>query len=523
MTPDPAPLRLLLANVEILAAAGDLQVPVARITHDSRQVGPGTLFVAYQGVYQDVHQYLPDALARGAAAALVEREPGALVGELGLPDSAILVQVPDARLARAQAAAALMGHPSRHMAVVGITGTDGKTTTSTLIHAMLEAAGRPAGLVSTVAARIGSDALDTGLHVTTPEPEDLQGYLAAMRERGSQVAVLEVTSHGLAQHRVTGIAFDVAVITNISHEALEYHGTFEAYAEAKAQLFHMLAESPPKPDVTKTAVLNAGDPSYARFHRIPVARQLTYSLSGPADFRARDLRHSTGGLAFSALTPAGELEVRSPLMGHYNAANILAAMAASAALGASPDAWQRGLAAVRGIEGRMQPIDAGQAFLALVDFAHTPNALRHALLTGRELIGPLGRVIVVFGCAGLRDPGKRRDMGRIAAEIADLAFITAEDPRTESLEAIMAATAQGFADLGSTEDRSFWRIPDRYEAIRRACEAARPGDVVLVCGKGHEQSMCFGTVEYPWDDRAALRAVLEGRSYGDLPTSLPRP
>lgn len=170
----------------------------------------------------------------------------------------------------------------------------------------------------------------------------------------------------------------------------------------------------------------------------------------------------------------------------------------------------------------MEPIDAGQAFLALVDFAHTPNALRHALLTARELIGPLGRVIVVFGCAGLRDPGKRRDMGRIAAEIADLGYITAEDPRTESLEAIMAAVAQGFADLGATEGRSYWRIPDRYEAIRRACEAARPGDVVLVCGKGHEQSMCFGTVEYPWDDRAALRAALEGRGYGELPSSLPR-
>ncbi|RIL10095.1 UDP-N-acetylmuramoyl-L-alanyl-D-glutamate--2,6-diaminopimelate ligase [bacterium] len=519
MIQHPVPLHALLAGVDVVAADGDLDVAVGRITHDSRRVTPGTLFVAYAGVYEDVHRYLPDAVARGAAAALVERPPDALRAAWGIDAAVPLVQVADARRARALVAAALFGHPSRHLAVVGVTGTDGKTTTSTLIHAMLRAAGRRAGLVSTVAAHIGDEAVDTGLHVTTPEPEDLQAFLAAMHAHDTDVAVLEVTSHGLAQHRVTGVKFDVAVITNVTHESLEYHGTFEAYTEAKALLFHMLAETPPYPGVHKTAVLNAGDPSFARFRAIPVARQLTYSLTGPADFRARDLRHSAGGLAFTADTPVGPVDVRSRLVGHYNAANILAAMAAAHALGLDADAWRAGVAAVEGIPGRMQAIDGGQPFLALVDFAHTPNALRSALATARELVGPMGRVIAVFGCAGLRDPAKRGDMGRVAAAMADLTIVTAEDPRTEDPAAIVDQIARGLADAGGVEGETFWREVDRGTAIRRACATAEPADVVIVCGKGHEQSMCFGTIEYPWDDRDAVRAALAGEPYGALPTA----
>lgn len=518
MNRPPAPLRTLLADVDVVATDGDLDVVVSRLTYDSRLVTPGTLFVAYAGVYEDVHRYLPDAMARGAAAAIVERAPGALRAELGLTAPMPLVQVADARRARALVAAALYRHPSRHLAVVGVTGTDGKTTTSTLIHAMLRAAGRRAGLVSTVAAHIGDAAVDTGLHVTTPDPEDLQAFLAAMHDHGAEVAVLEVTSHGLAQHRVTGVKFDIAVITNVTHESLEYHGTFEAYTEAKAMLFHMLAETPPFPGVEKTAVLNAGDPAFPRFRMIPVARQLTYSLTGPADFRARDLRHSVRGLELTADTPVGPVEVRSPLVGHYNAANILAAMAAAHALGLDADAWRAGVAAVTGIPGRMQPIDGGQPFLALVDFAHTPNALRAALATARELVGPMGRVIAVFGCAGLRDPAKRGDMGRVAAAMADLTLVTAEDPRTEDPAAIIDQIARGLVDGGGLEGETFWREPDRGTAIGRACAAAEPPDVVIVCGKGHEQSMCFGTIEYPWDDRDAVRAALAGEPYGALPT-----
>jgi UDP-N-acetylmuramoyl-L-alanyl-D-glutamate--2,6-diaminopimelate ligase len=518
------PLRELLREVPVVAVAGDLAVRIAHLTHDSRRVVPGGLFVAYQGVYQDVHRFIPDALARGAAAVVVEHPPDELQAELGLPAPlpATFVQVADARWARAHIAAALWGHPSRSMTVVGVTGTDGKTTTCTLIHAMLRAAGHAAGLVSTIEARLGDGTLDTGLHVTTPEPEDLQAYLARMRSAGLDTAVLEVTSHGLAQHRVAAIAFDVAVVTNITHEALEFHGTFEAYREAKAQLLHALAGGAPAartPGKAGTAVLNAGDPSFERLAAIPVARRLTYSLTGEADFRAEDIRHSHRGLSFQALTPLGRLAVQSPLLGHTNVANILAALAASSALGVGRPAWEAGIAAVRGIPGRMEQVNAGQPYQAIVDFAHTPNALRQALGTARELTGPTGRVIAVFGCAGLRDPAKRAWMGQVAGQLADRVFLTAEDPRTESLPAILQAIAGGVAQAGGVANETYWLVPDRAEAIRRACALARPADVVLVTGKGHEQSLCFGEVEYAWDDRAAVRAAIAGEPYGFLPTA----
>jgi UDP-N-acetylmuramoyl-L-alanyl-D-glutamate--2,6-diaminopimelate ligase len=383
---------------------------------------------------------------------------------------------------------------------------------------MLQAAGRRVGLISTVAAQIGATALDTGLHVTTPEAEDLQRYLAGMRDAGAEVAVVEVTSHGLAQHRVAGVAFDVAVITNITHEALEYHGTFEAYSEAKAMLFHALGESPRKAGIAKTSVLNRSDPSAAALGRIPTDQVLTYSVSGYADFCAEGLRHTPRGLAFTAATPAGRVRIRSRLIGSYNAANILAAMTAASVLGAGPEHWQAALETVVGIPGRMELVDAGQPYVAVVDFAHTANGLRQALTAVRELAGPGGRVICVFGCAGLRDPLKRPIMGTVAGELAEVTVVTAEDPRTEDLDAIMQAVVDGLEASGGKEGQSFHRRRDRFEALTLATRLAAPGDVVIACGKGHEQSMCFGTTEYPWDDREALRAALNGRPYGTLPT-----
>lgn len=532
------PLAALLreGGVASLETAGPLETPVSGLTHDSRRAGPGRVFTAYPGVTRDLHDFLPDAFARGASAALVERPLAALRSELDLPPEAALVRVADARLARAQLAAALHGHPSRDLIVVGVTGTDGKTTTATLLHAILGAAGRRVGLVSTVAARIGAEELDTGLHVTTPEPEDLQAYLARMRDEGAEIAVLEATSHGLAQHRLGAVAFDVAVLTNVTHEALEYHGSFEAYRAAKGMLFEALSATPGRPGVQKTAVLNAADPSAAHYARIPARLRLFYALEGEAvvapaadsapDFLAREIEATPGGLRFVADTPRGPVELASPLVGAYNAANILAAMAASHALGAGPDAWRAGVAAVGGIPGRMERIDEGQTFLAIVDFAHTPHALEQALAAGRALAAPAGRVLVVFGCAGLRDPGKRAAMGEIAGRDADLSVITAEDPRTEDLDAILAQIAGGLRAAGAAEleaahappgaadaredGPAFLRVPHRGRAIERACALASPGDVVLVCGKGHEQSLCFGTTEHPWDDRLALRAALRG-------------
>lgn len=530
-------LDSLLSDVDGAVIHGDPSDQISAITHDSRAVAPGALFVAYQGVNQDVHAYLPDAFARGATAAIVERPVAELQAEYDLPAGACLVVVPDARLARAHVAAALYDHPSRALHVVGVTGTDGKTTTSTLIDAILRAAGMRVGLVSTVAARIGDTALDTGLHVTTPEPEDLQRYLAMMRDEGAEAAVVEVTSHGLAQHRAAAVAFDVGVLTNITHEAIEYHGSFDAYRDAKAMLFWALEEADERhpddePTLQPTAVLNMDDPSGVAFLEIPTERYLTYAVQKQpgrdVDFVAKNVEHTPTGLVIYAETPEGLVTLRSPLVGAYNASNILAAVAASHALGVGPAAWTLGVAAVRGIPGRMERIVGGQPYTAIVDFAHTPNALEHALSAARELVDDGGRVIAVFGCAGLRDPSKRAPMGQAAGRLADVSIITAEDPRTEDLDAIIEAVTVGMREAGVVEGEvaegdgvvapAFERVPDRGAAIERACAIAGPGDLVIVCGKGHEQSMCFGETEHPWDDREALRAAVRRE---DLPRRLP--
>jgi len=519
--PRPRPLSELLAEVPVIAVSGDPACAIDHQTCDSRLTRPGSLFVAYHGVALDSHRFLADAAARGAAACLVERDPADLRAEQALPASLVLVQVADGRLARGLVAGALYDHPSRSMAIVGVTGTDGKTTTSSLLHAILVGVGRPAGLVSTVGARVGEDFVDTGLHATTPEPEALQALLALMRDRGLREAVVETSSHGLAQHRVADVAYDVAVITNLTREHLDYHQDLAGYREAKGMLFGALGRGPGKPGIVPTAVLNGDDPNLAWFaERSAGQRRLVYGLDAGVDFRlARRLQPQGSGQRFVAATPAGEVEVATTLQGDYNIANILAAMAAAYALGVAPRDMPAALARFGGVPGRMEAILEGQPFAAIVDFAHTPNALAQVLAAARGLAGPDGRVIVVFGCAGLRDVPKRADMGRVAGERADLTVLTAEDPRTEDLASIIAASAGGLLAAGRLEGRDFWREPDRFQAIRRAAALASRGDVLLVCGKGHEQSMCFGTTEYPWDDRLALRAALRGEAYGSLPTA----
>lgn len=488
---------------------------IRAIVADSRQVGPGDLFVAIPGVSVDGHRYIPDALARGAVAVVGERAPEEM------PDlpwgSFAYLRVPDAREAWGWLCAAWEGLPGRKMTLIGVTGTDGKTTTVTLIHAILQAAGLNAGMVSTVAARIGDEEIDTGLHTTTPDPPDLQRYLARMVAIGATHAVLEVTSHGLAQHRVAGCDFDVAVVTNITHEHLDFHGTLEAYRQAKAQLFWGLGRAFRKPGVPKISVLNRDDSSYDLLRPIPADRYVVYGLSLGADVTATDIVYGPDATRFTLHTPDGRAAVTTALVGAYNVSNILAAAAAAWALGISPETIAEGVARVRGVPGRMERIDEGQDFLAIVDFAHTPNALAQALRTAREMAS--GRIIVVFGCAGLRDREKRTLMGRIAAELADVVILTAEDPRTEDLDAIIATSAAAAQAAGKREGVDLFRIPDRGEAILRACQMARAGDVVLACGKGHEQSMCFGTVEYPWDDREAMRRALHGQTLDTLPTA----
>lgn len=547
--------QLVAALPDLLASAGDLQGTITRITADSRQVVPGALFVAYRGAGVDGHRFIPDALQRGAAAIAAERSPAGLRPA----GSAVpFLQVGDGRAALAWLSAAWYGHPSRSMALVGITGTDGKTTTANLLYNILRAAGRRPGLISTVSAVIADEICDTGLHTTTPDAPDVQRYLAEMRDAGAEIAVLEVTSHGLAQHRVTGCAFDVAVVTNITHEHLDFHGSYEAYRQAKASLFRSLADGPEKPGfggLPKTAVLNRDDGSYEFLAAIPAERVITYGTeaggcanteeppAAPSPSRtpalaltAANIHHSPAGIEFDVLisapvpmsppprVAAAPCHLVTSLVGGFNVSNILAAAGAALALGVAPDAIAAGVRATTGIPGRMQPIDRGQPFAAIVDFAHTPNALARALETARGLAAPHGRVIAVFGSAGLRDREKRRLMGEVAARLADVTVVTAEDPRTEDLAAIIAETAAALAANGRTEGRDFFRVADRQRAILRAVEMAGPGDVVIVCGKGHEQSMCFGAEEHPWRDQDALSwalDALQGKVVAAPPFRLP--
>jgi len=479
-----------------------VQVPVTAIAYDSRTVQPGTLFVALMGTNSDGHNYIPQAIALGAVA---------VVGMQALGDMAVpYVRVEDSRAALAYLSAAFYGFPARQLRVIGITGTDGKTTTANLMYQILLGGGCRAGIVSTVNAVIGTEVVDTGFHVTTPEAPEVQRYLARMVAAGLTHVVLEATSHGLAQHRVTGCEFDVGVVTNITHEHLDYHGNYDAYRAAKARLFTGLRETHEKIfGNPRLSVLNRDDLSYEYLRQVAIAPQISYGLES-ADVWAEDVQHSPSGLRFTAVGPGFRIPVQSSLVGAFNVSNILAAISATVlGMGVPPEAAQAGIAGLHSVPGRMERIDMGQDFVAIVDFAHTPNALRRALETVRRITER--RVLVVFGSAGLRDREKRHLMAEVSAELADVTILTAEDPRTESLEDILTEMAESARRRGATEGQTFYRVADRGDALRMAVRMAEAGDVVIACGKGHEQSMCFGTTEFMWDDRVAMRAALAER------------
>lgn len=496
-------LHRLLQELPELSTHSLPDLEIASLTGDSRQVSPGTLFVAMRGATVDGHRFLADAVRRGAVATLGEEpDPG-----LGVP----YLRASDSRLALARLAAAWHDFPARRLVMIGVTGTDGKTTTCNLIHEILLTAGVAAGMITTVNAVIGERVLDTGFHVTTPEAPAVQQYLAEMVHAGLTHCVLEATSHGLAQRRVAACDFDVAAVTNVTHEHLDYHGSFQAYLHAKGLLFSDLAEGASKPGgPARVAVLNRDDASFAYLSRVAPVRQVSYGLGPGSQITATEVVRDPDGLRFVARGPSFAVAVTTPLIGDYNVSNCLAALAVTVeALGVPAEVAARGIAALPGVPGRMERIDLGQKFAAIVDFAHTPNALRRVLETARRRAE--GNLIVVFGSAGLRDREKRRLMAGVAAELADRAILTAEDPRTESLDAILEEMAAGARVQGGIEGVTFWRVPDRGEAIRLAVGMAAPGDLVIACGKGHEQSMAFGETEYPWDDRTAMRAALADR------------
>lgn len=504
------PMRLseLMAALPRADVMGDVNIEVRGIVSDSRRVQPGDLFVAYPGVSVDGRDFVRDAIAKGAAALVMEGDKGKspLLSSLISPHFPLIV-VPDGREALAHLSAAWHGYPSRKLTVIGVTGTDGKTTTATLTCSILQTAGFETGLISTVAAFIGEQAIDTGFHTTTPDAPELQLYLAQMVAAGARYAVIESTSLGLAQKRLAAVDYDVAVVTNITHEHLnDHHNSFDEYRAAKRIMFEQLLTSARKPNVPKGSVLNRDDSSYDYLAAIKPDVQISYGVDTPADVRAERVAHSPAGLSFSAHLPNGTVSIESPLIGRYNVSNILAALSVAYSQDIAPEAMQKGVRRVQAVPGRMERIHRGQPYTVIVDFAHTPNALAQALKTARELTA--GKLIVVFGCAGLRDAQKRPMMGELAGRLADRIVITAEDPRTESLEAIMEQIAQGMERAGRREGVDYFRIGDRQDAIAFALSQAQAGDLVIITGKGHERSMCFGTTEYPWSDQEAVRKVL---------------
>lgn len=498
------------------------------VTANSREVGPGTLFVALPGLRVDGHRFIAQAVDRGAVAVagVCGLEELAAMG-IALPPGLPYAQFSDGRLALARLAAGLHSHPSRSMAVLGVTGTDGKTTTCTLLESILRV-GRTdspiyagVGVITTIGARIAGAEVDTGFHVTTPEAPDVQRYLGQMRDAGCQYAIVESTSHGLDQKRVAAVEYDIAGVTNITHEHPDYHGSFEAYRTAKALLLRAIFHSPPKPGIPRLAVLNQDDPGSYDFLAGVLAEEAArpgapevavrrYSLHNPqADVRAAGIDYRPDATSFDLHWwggPAFPVETR--LIGDFNVSNVLCAATAALGLGLLPGVIAAGVADLAGVLGRMQRMDGGQDFLAVVDFAHSPGSLERALKTLRLLVAEGGRLIAVFGSAGLRDRAKRRLMGQVSGRLADFTVITAEDPRTEDLAAINREIAAGVREFAPAE--SYCIVPDRAEAIAFAARMARPGDVVASFGKGHERSMCYGETETPWNEQQAMLDALRG-------------
>jgi len=485
----------LLDALPVKTVTGTLPRAVAGIADDSRKVAAGQCFVAVPGLRQDARRFIPDAVARGAALVVIE---GAAVADISVPQ----VAVPSAREAVALLGDAWHGHPTRTMTVVGITGTNGKTTTSYLVEALLRAHGLRTGVLGTIRYVGGTTAMDA--NQTTPDALQLLALLAQMRDDGVNGVAMEVSSHALAQARVEALAFDVAVFTNLTQDHLDFHGTFDEYRRAKRRLFELLSRSP-KP--RRTAVVNADDPAAGSMSSGLTLDVIRFGLGEGADVRAIEHSSALDGIRMIVATPAGRFALTSPLIGEHNVMNLLGAIGVGLALGLTPDTIAATLAHVGAVPGRFEQVKAGQPFLVVVDYAHTPDALERVLTTARKLTS--GRLGVVFGCGGDRDRTKRPIMGGIAARLADQVWVTSDNPRSERPGAIIDEIVTGVREIPDAAAR-YLTEPDRAAAIRAALTWGRRGDTVVIAGKGHETYQIVGSTVLPFDDREVARQALTG-------------
>jgi UDP-N-acetylmuramoyl-L-alanyl-D-glutamate--2,6-diaminopimelate ligase len=491
-------LAELAHGVPGAALEGNGEVEISGVAYDSRRVKAGDLFVAVVGLNVDGHAFLADALAKGAVAVAVER--GA-----GLPAEVPALRVDSTRNALAEIAAEFYGRPSRRLRLAGVTGTDGKTTTTHMAEHVLQASGMVAGALSTVSFTVSGRETDNLSGQTTTEASEVQGWLARMVEAGATCAVIETTSHALVQERVRACDFDVAAFTNVGHDHLDYHATWDDYLEAKARLIDLTAAAADK-GIEKTAVLNRDDVSYERLARRPISRRWTYGLTTASDLHPLDLNVSGAGSRFRLRTPLGETEVSLRVPARFNIYNALCAAGVCLALGVNLDDVGRGLAGFEGVRGRMEPVELGQDFRVFIDFAHSAGALASALAELRPFTR--GRLIVVFGSTA-RSDHDRPGMGRAAAEFSDFFIITTDDPLGEDPVEIARDVQAGAA--GKAPGRDYEIVIDRRAAIRRAIEIARSGDCILLAGKGHERSMRTARGSEPWDERAEAEAALRAR------------
>lgn len=499
--PPIALAELLVECPGATLVSGSAQTMCTGVTQDSRAVQPGWIFVAIRGLERDGRGFIPQAIRAGAVAVVTDTDVDA-------PSVVALLRVPSARAALADLSSALWRHPSGRLTLIGITGTDGKTSTAQLIGTILRASGRTVGWLTTAGIRLGDEQRPNTLDHTTPEAPAVQALLAEMVARGVDTAVLEVSSHALALDRVRGCQFDAAVFTNLSPEHLNFHGSLDAYRDAKAQLFRMLQ---PKERTSREpfGVVNLDDPAATAMIAAAPGPVVTYALDCDADLTAHDLALTAGGSRFVVRTPTTEFPVQTRLIGRFNVSNWLAAIATSLRLGASLGDVQRAAEELGPVRGRMEPVEAGQPFLVVVDFAHTPQALETALRALRP--HTRGRLLTLFGQAGGRDPANRPAMGIIASKLADFFLITTDDPINEDPAAIASVIAEGARSTGAIQGDHFDIELDRRSAVKRLIRMAGPDDVVLLAGKGHEQRMLIGDRKLRWDDAEAARTSIRQR------------
>ena len=488
-------LHELLHGLNIIASTGSLDVDITGIASDNREVKPGNVFVCYQGISVDSHSFIPDALQKGAAAVIGEK-PGTA---LEVPVNSITyVQVPNGRRAMSLIAANWHDNPARHLKLIGITGTNGKTSTAHLIHAILKASGQKTALTGTVGHQYTNDqgeekTLPAAL--TTPDAFALHALFKQFSENGVEYVTMETSSQGLALQRLAGLTFDTAVFTNFTQDHLDYHQTMEIYLKAKLMLFEQLSK-------VSFAILNSDSPVAERIAQVCLDSQLLmYGLGENADLHAEDIHYSHNRLTFTAVTPCGRIPAKLQLLGDYNLYNALAAIAVGLRYDCPISAIQEGLATTV-VPGRFELIDRGQDFAVIVDYAHTPDGLENVLTAAKRVAKR--DLICVFGCGGDRDNGKRPKMGNISAQIADYSVITSDNPRTEDPDEIIAQIVSNLP-----HDTKYVCISERREAIRHAITTAQPGDVVVIAGKGHEDYQEIHGERFPFDDRVVASEILE--------------